>query len=227
MQQTSVSKGHPIFAAVYDRFGGHLESGPIGRARRRLLAGARGVVVDIGSGTGANIGHLAELGLVVTRIHAVEPDPHMARRLAGRLPPHGQLHAAAAEGLPFEDASVDTVVTTLVLCSVDEPDRAISEVRRVLRPGGQVLVLEHVAAANPLVSLGQRALRVPWRWAGAGCTLDRDTEASFTRAGFDVTTLRRFVVHGAVPVTDWVTGVLDRTPPPAQAAASAMPTDRG
>lgn len=205
----SQSQGHPIFAAIYDRFGGRLETGPIGRARRALLASATGVVVDIGSGTGTNLAHLAGQPQEVTEIHAVEPDPHMARRLAERIPAHGHLHQASAEALPFDDACVDTVVTTLVLCSVSEPEVAIGEIRRVLRPGGRVLVLEHVVASNSLVAVGQKLLRVPWRWAGAGCTLDRDTVAAFERAGFDVTGLTRFVIPGTAPVTDWVTGVLE------------------
>jgi len=120
---------HPVFAALYPRMARGIEAGPIGAERRALLGAARGVVVDLGSGVGLNLPHL---GPSVTAVHAVEPDPHIVRRLSPNLPPGAVVHQVGAETLPLDDDSVDTVLATLTLCTVQDPAAAVAEIRRVL-----------------------------------------------------------------------------------------------
>lgn len=196
---------HPVFAALYPRMARGIEAGPIGVQRRALLGCARGVVVDLGSGVGLNLPHL---GPAVTAVHAVEPDPHMLRRLAPNLPPGAVVHQVRAETLPMDDSSVDTVLATLTLCTVQDPVAVVGEIRRVLRPGGQVLVLEHVRSEDPGLAAWQYRLRMPWRWFGAGCNPTRDTTATFAAAGFDTVGLRRIRVPGLPVTREWVTGIL-------------------
>lgn len=200
-----MSVHHPLFAQVYGRFGDVVEAGRIGRARREILEQARGVVLDLGAGTGANLAHLPG---AVTAVHAVEPDPSMIRWLRPRLPAHATLHQARGEDLPLPDAGVDTVLATLTLCSVQDVPAVLAEIRRVLAPGGQVLVLEHVLAERTAAALAQRAFRLPWRLAGGGCSPVRDTPKALAGAGFDVSGLRRFEVRGALLASEWVTGVV-------------------
>jgi ubiquinone/menaquinone biosynthesis C-methylase UbiE len=199
---------HPVFAALYPRMARGIEAGPIGAARRALLASARGVVVDLGSGVGLNLPHL---GPDVTTVHAVEPDPHMVRRLTPKLPQGAVVHQVGAETLPLPDASVDTVLATLTLCTVQDPAAAVREIRRVLRPDGQVLVLEHVRSTDPRLAAWQHRPRLPWRWFGAGCNPTRDTAAAFAAAGFDTVMLRRIDVPGLPLTREWITGSM-RTP---------------
>src|SRR5919198_848278 len=133
-----------IFAAIYDRMTAGSEKAGLAERRRALLADADGRVLEVGAGTGANIEHYPA---TVEEIVFTEPEEPMARRLeekrrsAGRW---GSVVRAPAEQLPFADGSFDTVVCTLVLCTVKDPARALSEIERVLRPGGKLLFLEHV-----------------------------------------------------------------------------------
>lgn len=203
----SKGRGHPVFAAYYARLSGSIESGPIGAARSELLAGARGVVVDLGAGIGVNFPHL---GPAVTEVHAVEPDPHMVRRLTPTLPGNAVVHQVGAETIPLPDAGVDTVLATLTLCTVADLDAVAAEIHRVLRPGGQVLVLEHVRSTDPRTAAWQRRLRGPWRWFGGGCNPDRDTAAALAGAGFDTGALERFTVPGMPLTGQWIRGVLVR-----------------
>jgi ubiquinone/menaquinone biosynthesis C-methylase UbiE len=181
-------------AALYDPVLRRSELGWLGRARRELLRAARGVVLELGAGTGANLDHLDVLAPAVTRWIAAEPTAPMLDRLHRRVEVVGGAHAidvevlrAPAEALPLPDGSVDTVVSTLVLCTVGDLDRTLAEVRRVLRPGGQLLVLEHVAATGTALR-AQRVAAPAWRILGRGCNLDRDTVAALDDAGFlDVT----------------------------------------
>ena len=141
-------------------------------------------VVEIGAGAGPNARHLP----AGTRWVAVEPNVHFHPALRRAAEAHGldlEVVAATAETLPLGDASVDVVVSTLVLCSVDAPERALGEARRVLRPGGRLLFLEHVGAPRgSTLRRVQRAVRVPWGWVADGCRPDRDTEAAVRSAGF-------------------------------------------
>src|SRR3954451_3533285 len=129
-----------VFAAGYDRLMAAGEKAGLRDMRRDLLASARGRTLELGAGTGANV----ELyPAAVTELVLAEPAEPMAKRLEAKHP-HATVVRAPAEALPFADHSFDTVVSTLVLCTVADPQRTLAEVERVLRPGGQLLFLEHI-----------------------------------------------------------------------------------
>ena len=175
-----------IFALVYDPF---LWLGEIAGMRRRrstLLGGARGRVVEIGAGTGLNIAHYPD---GIAELVLTEPEPAMRRRLARRLQRHARVARildAPAERLPLSDASVDTVVSTLVLCTVNDPERALSEIARVLRPDGQLLFIEHVRASSRFLAACQDNLFRPWRGFAGGCRCNRPTVELMRACGFAV-----------------------------------------
>jgi SAM-dependent methyltransferase len=181
-------RGHRLFAAVYARLSAAADRGWLGEERRRLLSGARGEVLEIGAGAGANLAFLPEVDEVVL----VEPDPAMRRRLATAVARRGgaaRMLDAPADALPLADASVDTMLATLVLCSVDDPARALAEGRRVLRPGGRLLFLEHVRGAG-WRSRWQDLLAPVWRRIAAGCRPNRDTVALIRASGFEILQVR-------------------------------------
>ncbi len=156
----------------------------LGEAKQALFADLPETVVELGSGTGANVRYL-EPG---TKLVAIEPNPYMHSALERTAEERGvnlEIIASGAERLPFADASVDAIISTLVLCTVDDVDAVLSEVRRVLRPGGRFLCVEHVAApSSSWVGRVQRAVFAPWRWFFEGCHTHRDLEASIRAAGF-------------------------------------------
>jgi ubiquinone/menaquinone biosynthesis C-methylase UbiE len=160
-------------------------------------------VVEVGAGTGLNLDHY---GSGVERLVLVEPDRHMRARLAHRLaesPWHGraELVDATAERLPLDDDAADAVVTTLVLCSVPDQAAALAEIRRVLRPGGTLALLEHVLADHkPRRAAWQHRLTPLWRRVADGCHLDRRTTEALSAAGFDVSALQRESMRKAAPV---------------------------
>jgi ubiquinone/menaquinone biosynthesis C-methylase UbiE len=165
------------FAALYDRFFKAVEEAGLREMRRELLSEASGRTIDIGAGTGANLElYPPEVDLVMA-----EPDPHMAKQLRRKLAGSArqvEFVEAGAERLPFEDASFDTAVFTLVLCSVQDPRAALAEVARVLKPGGRMLFLEHVRSRDPQLARWQDRLEKPWLFVGAGCHCNRDTVAT-------------------------------------------------
>lgn len=167
-----------------------------GRRKRRIFADLPGTVVELGPGAGANLRYYPP----GTRLVAFEPNDLMHSRLRRHAEERGvelELHADRAESLPLADASVDAVVCTLVLCSVDDPERVVAEVRRVLRPGGRFHFIEHVQApADSGLRAVQRLLRRPWRWCFEGCVLCRDTGAVIRDGGFRSVTVERFGVVG-------------------------------
>jgi ubiquinone/menaquinone biosynthesis C-methylase UbiE len=173
-----------VFAALYDRIMRRGEERGMGRCRGELVANARGRTLEIGTGTGANIPYYPD---DLEELILAEPFEPMRRRMQHKLSESGKSArtlSAPAEAIPLEDESIDTVVSTLVLCTVDFPDRVLSEVARVLRPGGQLLFIEHVRSHSPRVSRWQDRLETPWRHFGAGCRCNRDTIASIAAAGF-------------------------------------------
>lgn len=145
--------------------------------RRRALAAARGRVLEIGVGSGLNLEHYPP---AVGEVVGIDPNPGMlelAARQAGRAPMPVELAPGSAERLPFPDGSFDTVVSTLTLCSVDDPAAALAEAGRVLASGGRFLFLEHGLADRPGVARWQRRLTPLQRRVGGGCHLDRDFAA--------------------------------------------------
>jgi ubiquinone/menaquinone biosynthesis C-methylase UbiE len=188
-----------ILALVYDPF---LWLGEIAGMRRRrstLLGGARGRVVEIGAGTGLNIAHYPD---GIAELVLTEPEPAMHRRLARRLQRHGRVARivdAPAELLPLADASVDTVVSTLVLCTVNDPERALREIARVLRPDGQLLFVEHVRAGSRFLAACQDNLLQPWRRFAGGCICNRPTLELMRARGFAVAA-DRVVWRGMPPI---------------------------
>jgi ubiquinone/menaquinone biosynthesis C-methylase UbiE len=175
-----------IFARLYDPSLWLGEIAGMRRRRRTLLGGARGRVVEIGAGTGLNIAHYPDR---IAELVVIEPEPAMRRKLARRLQRHGRVARivdAPAERLPLVDASVDTVVSTLVLCTVDEPERTLREIARVLRPGGQLLFIEHVRASSRFLAACQDSLLQPWRRFAGGCHCNRPTVELMRACGFAV-----------------------------------------
>jgi ubiquinone/menaquinone biosynthesis C-methylase UbiE len=175
-----------VFAFVYDSFLWLGEIAGMRSRRRTLLAGARGRVVEIGAGTGLNVAHYPD---EIAELILTEPDASMRRRLERRLQGNGRvarLVDAPAERLPLDDGSVDTVVSTLVFCTVDDPARTLSEIARVLHPGGQLLFVEHVRANSRFLAACQDYLCRPWRAFAGGCCCNRPTVEMMRACGFSV-----------------------------------------
>ena len=196
-----------IMAALYNRFMRGPEQACLGAWRAELLADAGGRVLEIGAGTGASLPYYpAE----VTHLVAAEPDRHMrrqllaaARDLSARDAIRFELEPSEcrADSLSFADASFDTVVSTLVLCSVDSLDSSLSEILRVLVPGGKLLFLEHVAAeTNPERLAWQRRVEPVWKRVAGGCHLTRRTEHAIERAGFEIQDITRESIHKAMAI---------------------------
>jgi ubiquinone/menaquinone biosynthesis C-methylase UbiE len=179
-----------IFAAGYDRFMAGTEKAGLSAHRQALLAKAAGRVLEIGAGTGANLPFYRD---GVIELILSEPAEPMARRLARRLEGYAipaRVLRAPAEDIPVPERSIDVVVSTLALCSVADPTRALAEVRRVLRPPGLLLFIEHVRSADPKVAAWQDRLRRPWAWFGRGCQTNRRTLELMRDARFTIRDLR-------------------------------------
>lgn len=188
-------------AAVYDRALARSERKGLSALRTGLLRRAAGRTLELGAGTGLNLEHYpAEVELV-----AIEPFEPMARQLRERAAGSGrkvEVVEAEAERLPFPDNSFDTVTGTLVLCTVTDPDRALAEVRRVLRPNGRFLFLEHVRSGDPRRARWQDRFEKPWYVIGHGCHCNRDTLASIEAAGLAVEELDETKLPAAVPIVE-------------------------
>jgi ubiquinone/menaquinone biosynthesis C-methylase UbiE len=184
-----------VVAWGYDWFLSASEKAGLRERRRELLRGASGRGLEIGAGTGLNL----ELWPDSTEsIVLSEPDSHMAAQLRKRVahsPLPAQVVEAPGERLPFEDASFDTVVMTLVLCTAPEPDAVLREVARVLRPGGRLLFLEHVRAEDPKLAAWQDRLHGPWYAFGYGCNCNRATLATIKASPLEVERIE----HGEMP----------------------------
>ncbi|MEU1840623.1 class I SAM-dependent methyltransferase [Micromonospora chersina] len=184
---------HPIFARVFARASVAMDRAGAAAHRRRLVAGLRGRVVEVGAGNGRNLSHYPS---TVAGVLAVEPEPRLraALRAAARdAPVPVTVSAGLAEALPVGDASADAVVLSLVLCSVPDQAVALREARRVLRPGGQLRFYEHVVAETPGLRRAQRVADATlWPLCCAGCHTARDTVAAIRAAGFTVVELDRF-----------------------------------
>ncbi len=184
----------PFNAAFFSLMGPNLEWN-LRRHKRRVFADLPQTVVELGSGVGANLRHLPPRATLV----ALEPNPHMHRRLRAAAERRGvrlDLRERVAEDTGLPGSSVDTVISSLVLCSVADVDAVLAEVRRILRPGGTYRFVEHVVApeGTPTRWL-QRALRRPWGWTFEGCSCERDLAAAVRAAGFAHVDIEPYRLH--------------------------------
>jgi ubiquinone/menaquinone biosynthesis C-methylase UbiE len=184
---------HPLFARFFNRFAGLMER-ELGERRRELLAGLSGRVLEVGAGNGMNFRHYPA---TVDEVVALEPEPYLrskAELAAREAPVRVGVGSAAAYPLPVEDASVDAAVTSLVLCTVPDPQAALGELRRVLKPGAELRFMEHVRSDRP------RKARVQdwsdrsgiWPRVAGGCHCARTTVATIEAAGFEIQRVRDF-----------------------------------
>jgi ubiquinone/menaquinone biosynthesis C-methylase UbiE len=182
-----------LFAALYDPFNKGSEAAGMREERHQLLAGTEGATIEIGAGTGLNLAHYPE---AVTRLVLAEPDLHMRRRLRRRveaLDRAAEIIDAPAERLPFPDATFDTAVVTLVLCSVPNQEVALAEIARVLKPAGRLLFLEHVRSGDPKLASRQDRIRPLYNLVG--CNPNRETLQAIEASALTVESVK----HGEIP----------------------------
>jgi ubiquinone/menaquinone biosynthesis C-methylase UbiE len=196
-----------LFALTYDRQLAKVEKAGLAALRAGLIGQATGRVLEIGAGTGAN---LSLYGQAVDALTLTEPEHPMIRRLERRAREHrpsATVLRAPAEDLPFEDGSFDTVISTLVLCGVDDQPRALRQLQRVLRPGGRFLFLEHVRSDEP--KLARMQDRMNWlNRLVACCNCNRPTLDSIRGAGFDVQQIEHTAMQKVPPfVAPLIVGV--------------------
>lgn len=210
-----MASDHPVFTRTYAVIAALGERTGLGDLRRRVLAEARGRLLIVGLGPGHDLDHLPE---AVTSVVALEPSASMryaARARVRSLTDRGvviDLVDAPAERIPLPDASVDSVLVAYVLCSVEDPETSLAEIRRVLRPEGTLHVLEHVRA-RPRSALHrlQRAVGPVWPHLAGGCRVDRDTGAALHAAGFDLFEISETNLMTLPPVAPTLVGVARST----------------
>ncbi|HXW10910.1 MAG TPA: class I SAM-dependent methyltransferase [Steroidobacteraceae bacterium] len=193
---------HCVFPFLLDRA---MASKVLRRPRTRTLARARGRILEVGFGTGMNLAHYPP---EVTRIEALDPDVDLDRYSRPRIAAARidvDFHHFDASRLPFDDANFDTVVCTLTLCSIPDVARALAEIRRVLKAGGEFLFLEHGLAPEPSVARWQRRLTPLQRRLGGGCHLDRDTVRLVTRSGLRLAVRDQYYLRGVPRFAGYMT----------------------
>ena len=182
---------HPLFARFYAFASRGMEKRGAAEHRRELLTGLAGRVIEVGAGNGLSFAHYPP---GVTEVVAVEPEPYLrarAEEAAPSAPVPVRVVAGLADQLPVGDSGFDAAVCSLVLCSVPDQARALTEARRVLRPGGELRFYEHVRGTGARARL-QDAVDPVWSRVGAGCHPNRDTVAAIGAAGFRIESVRRF-----------------------------------
>jgi ubiquinone/menaquinone biosynthesis C-methylase UbiE len=188
------------FAALYDRLFEATEEAGLREIRREALMEARGRTIDVGSGTGANLDLYPDS---IEELVLAEPDPHMLAKLRRKVAEAGsaaQVVQAPAERLPFEDSSFDVAAFTLVLCTVPDPDAALAEAARILRPGGRLLFVEHVRSAEPGLARWQDRFEKPWRFLADGCHCNRDTAATIAASPLQLESIAQDQLPKAPPI---------------------------
>jgi SAM-dependent methyltransferase len=207
---------NPFFARVYERVSRRAEEKGQAGHRREALAGLSGRVIEVGAGNGLNFPHYPP---EVTEVVAVEPEPYLRRRAeqqAAKAPVPVRVVDGLAHRLPVGDGELDAGVASLVLCTVPDPADALAELRRVIRPGGELRFYEHVISERPAAARAQRALdglRL-WPLVAGGCHCARDTLSEIEAAGFDVERSRSFAFRPSIveyPVTPRILGVARRS----------------
>ena len=202
-----------LFAALYDPVMALPERVSLPPHRRYLVEGLSGRVLDVGAGTGANFPYLAERAReAALEVHAVEPDPHMRRRAREAAREAGldvDIRDAGAERLPYEDGSFDAALAGIVFCTIPDPGAALDELARVLRPGGELRFLEHVASTGVRARL-QHLVGPVWKRVAGGCHVTRDTVSLFEAHGaFDVREVEP-IGFGLFPADPFLRGTLVR-----------------
>ncbi|UFS57528.1 class I SAM-dependent methyltransferase [Subtercola endophyticus] len=201
-------RGRGPFNAAFFRVMGPYLQRTLRPRKQRVFADLPARVVEIGPGVGANLPYLPPGGTLV----ALEPNRHMHSPLRSAAHRHGvrlELHESMAERSGLPDHSVDAVISSLVLCSVDEPAEVLAEIRRILRPGATFRFVEHVEAGHgTFTRAAQRALRRPWAWVFEGCSCERDLEQSIRAAGFETVDIERYRVHSPfLPFNTHIAGI--------------------
>lgn len=206
-----------LSAFFYDRFMAKTEQACLGEWRRALLRQARGKVLELGAGTGANLCCYSDQ---VSRLVLSEPDKYMRRILKQKVDkrqlPHARVVSGSAEHIEAADETFDTVVTTLVCCSVGSLPDCLHEILRVLKPGGRLIFLEHVAAAQGSARRRwQNAINPLWKTLMGNCHLNRETEAAITAAGFEIHHIERESMRKALPIVrPTIRGLAEKPLPP-------------
>ena len=194
---------HPVFARFFDRLSRVMER-EVGEHREELLAGLSGRIVEIGAGNGMNFRHYPT---TVEEVVALEPEAFLRKRAeeaAREAPVPVSVRDGAAEPLPAAGASFDAAVASLVLCTVPEPSRALAELRRVLRPGGELRFMEHVRSGHPRKARLQQWLDRSgiWPLLGGGCHCSRDAVGAIEGAGFAIQRVRSFDLGASWMITN-------------------------
>jgi SAM-dependent methyltransferase len=200
----------PFNAAFFSLLGPYLERS-LRQHKRRVFADLPPAVVELGSGVGANLRYLRPGSTLI----AVEPNAAMHRRLRAAAERHDvrlDLRERLAESTGLPGDSADCVISSLVLCTVADPAGVLTEIRRILRPGGTFRFVEHVAAPSGTPTRAvQRAVRRPWAWTFEGCSCERDLAALIRAAGFTRTDLQPYRLHGPfLPFNTQIAGVAHR-----------------
>lgn len=201
---------HPIAARLFASEVGPIDARGAAEHRARLLHGVAGRVLEIGAGTGISFSDYPRNA--VSELVAIEPEPYLrarAEQAAAVSPITITVIDAAAEQIPFDDATFDVAVAARVLCSVHDLGAALDELHRVIRPGGELRFYEHVVSADPRYARCQHALDLIWPRLVGGCHVSRDTAGAITEAGFTLETLDRFTFRPgflAAPTVPYILG---------------------
>lgn len=183
---------HPVFARIFARLAPGMDRAGVAQRRAQLLGGLAGRVVEVGAGSGLTFAHYPR---TVTEVVAVEPEPYLRRlaeRAAGGAPVPVRVVDGVAEALPLPDEWADAVVCALVLCSVADVETTLREASRVLRPGGQLRIYEHVRSASPRAARAQEVVDRVWPRLAGGCHTARDPLSAAQAVGFTVDSVERF-----------------------------------
>jgi SAM-dependent methyltransferase len=201
---------HPLFARFYARFSRKAEAHGAAAHRDKLLAGLSGEVVEVGAGNGLNFAHYPD---TVARVVAVEPEAYL-REKAAAATGHAEVKVdvvpGVAERLPLEDASVDAGIASLVLCSVPDQARALAELRRVIRPGGELRFYEHVRSDRDGYARLEDLADPVWTRMAGGCHINRDTTTAIRAAGFEIESIERFPFDATVVPIAHILGMARR-----------------
>jgi ubiquinone/menaquinone biosynthesis C-methylase UbiE len=210
--RTSNTVSHPIFARFYSALAKKAETAGIGEHRKRLLDSSSGKIVEVGCGSGLNFFHYPD---TVEKVVGVEPEEFLklksiqvANQLKDKL--NIEVVQGVATSLPFDDNTFDCAVTSLVLCSVDDPKKAISEMYRVVKPGGELRFYEHVRSKSPKFSQMQDRVNKFWPYFGGGCNCNRDTLGYIKDSEFEIKEADEFnFAHSKLlaPVAPMILGI--------------------